>query len=193
MTYYNLTTLGHSWLNNQAPDPAKHLKVLEALAYLIEENDVSRTSDQIARSAELLEEDTTKGLKYLVGKNYIKTSKQPLASEETLEAHPQIKRRILSIEEQVAIEMRTKEAQKRFRTSPKGKKMYSIYESSLKGQTKNKKYRDSLKGKNTSKRYRLNKRLKEISTFLALNPEKEQELRPFIVDTESRLDTLQEE
>ena len=189
MIYFTLTQKGRAWLNNEAPDPPKNRKTLAALAELIEENDVPRAAVQIAHITNLPEDTTKRALTYLTKTGYTKRAKLPRPSEKA--ETPKL--RVRPIEELVAAEMRTIESQKKYTRSPKGKLVHSRYEESEKGKTKNIRYRESEKGKLVHKAYRLRRRLRELTNFLAANPEKESEIRPLITEVEARLANLKED
>lgn len=189
MLYFTLTTKGKAWLNEEVLDPPKHKNVLASLAELIEENDMPRLPTQVAHNIGIKEDLAEQGLKYLTATGYTKEAKPPKPSErgETT------KLRIRPIESLVAAELRTIESQKKYTKSEKGRAVHAKYEASEKGKDKNTRYRHSEKGKLVHKVYRLHRRLRELAAFLAEHPEKEAEIRPYIIDTETRLKNLKED
>jgi len=186
MNYFTLAKKGKVWLSNNAPDPLKYREVLVSLAELMEENDVPRVPAQVAHNIGIKEDIAEQGLKYLTTKGFTKETKPPKPSEKGETA----KLRIRPIESLVAAELRTIESQKKYTRSEKGKVVHAKYEGGEKGKAKNVRYRQSRKGRLVHKAYRLRRRLKELTTFLIEHPEKEDEIRPYITDVETRLNNL---
>ncbi len=188
MNYYTLTAKGKAWTDSDVPDPPKYREVLVSLAELIEESDMPRIPVQIARNIGINEDAAKQGLKYLKTKGYVKETTPPKPSEPGETA----KLRIRPIEDLVAAELRTVESQRKYTQSEKGKVVHTRYEGGEKGKVKNKRYRGTDKGKLVHKAYRLRRRLRELSAFLLAHPEQEAEIKPYIIDVETKLKNLKE-
>ncbi len=185
--YYALTSKGKAWIENEAPDPTKYQRVLAALVELITENDVPRTAEQVAHTANITPTSSATGLKYLVSKGYTKPDRppQPSARGET----PKI--RLRPIEDLAAAEARAEVARTRYALGPKGRQAHSRYEHGEKGRAKNVKYwSDPDKGRKVQKKYRLRRRLSELTAHLKKHPELESLIQPDINKAQRQLAEL---
>ena len=188
--YYTLAHKGKAWLEDEAPKPAKYSKIVATLGEMLAENDVPRTSEQVAFSLGQPLPQIISGLSYLKKAGYVVEARPPQPSAKG----QVVKIRIRPIEELAAAEAKAEAARIRYATGEKGKAAHKHYEDSPKGRAKNIKYwTDPGKGRKVQKAYRLRRRQKELLAHLATHPEDKAKIRPLLDDVAKRLAEMPKE
>lgn len=157
LTYYTLTPQGKQvYSSTSSPN-----KVLKTLAELLTENDIPRTTEQIAHAGNIPVGRVQTSITSLVVQGLITTAHLPQPKEKTQTPKP----RIRPIEEIVESEIRAAEARRRYNQSEKGMTAHYVYEHSEKGIIKNDKYWKEGRGRLVQRAYRIRKNIKSMQSL----------------------------
>lgn len=159
MTYFTLSGQGRRWFAGKERAPRSNLKVLSALAGLIQENDLPRTPEQIAHVTSLTPKAVEIALTTLIKDGYIAQAKPPQPIEKTMTP----KLRVRTGEEEAARIIKEQEARRRYDHSEKGQFAHYTFEHSDKGIIKNQRYWTN-RGLLIQKVYRLRKNIRTMTS-----------------------------
>jgi hypothetical protein len=134
--YYTLSGNGRRWFAGKERAPRSNLKVLSALAGLVQENDIPRTTEQIAHATNLTPKAVETALTTLIKDGFVAQAKPPQPIEKTMTP----KLRVRTGEEEAARIIKEQESRRRYDHSEKGQFAHYKFEHSDKGIIKNQRY-----------------------------------------------------